>query len=169
MIIFNEKDFYMPTIKRDAKLSNLVTKNKYRVYGLKKNENPPILIEYQYGVLGYSKSRILTDFFLKNGVKVEVCEDQDREIKGFSIGLRRDLRENALFAATVLQTIVYYLEGRLELKDFKFNLPKNLIVKPKKEVKRDIIKEIVKEASKPVAMEPIAFRRSDDSADETFF
>ena len=48
MVEFNENDFNLEKIRNESKLGNLVTRLRYRVYGLKQRNNPPVLIEYHY-------------------------------------------------------------------------------------------------------------------------
>ena len=48
MIEFNERDINLVAIRRESKLFNLVSRYKYHIYGLRQQDNPPILIEYNH-------------------------------------------------------------------------------------------------------------------------
>ena len=54
MITITETDTLLPAIMREAKLYNLITKQKYHVYGLRRENNPVVLIEYakEYAIVG---------------------------------------------------------------------------------------------------------------------
>ena len=121
MIEFNEKDFQLGTIRKESKLFNLQTKNAFRVYGLRKTGNSLIHLSYNYDVVDDEfdeRLEKLVEFFKNNGIPFE-WESGGGTAK-ICIGLRRDLRDHTILAASILQTIVYCLEGRLAIKtDFK--------------------------------------------------
>ena len=126
MIDFNENDFKLTDISREAKLFNLVTRYRYRVYGLRQEENPPILIEYHFDKVDEKfgeRLKALVEFFKANGISVDSFAEA--ETNRVDIGLRRDLRafvnknDKPLFAASILSTIVYSLEGRVDLEQLK--------------------------------------------------
>ena len=66
MIEFNENDFNLPEIKKDSKLSNIVTKYEYEIYGLLQEDNPPILLEVPPQLTNEFDSKTLINFFNKN-------------------------------------------------------------------------------------------------------
>jgi hypothetical protein len=69
MITFNESDFNLPKVKREAKLGNLLTVNNYRVYGLRHGDgNPPIVITYNNYDIENIVSKI-ENFFVNNGIE----------------------------------------------------------------------------------------------------
>ncbi len=126
MVEFNANDFNLVKISNESKLGNLVTRFKYRVYGLKQEGNPPILIEYHYNRVdeGFDERVQAIGKFLKsNGIKVVVYHTVNT--KGIDIGLRRDLRavlnrnEKPMFASGIISTIIYCLEGRIDLKELQ--------------------------------------------------
>lgn len=127
MIEFNENDFQLKTIRRDSKLFNLQTKNPFRVYGLRNKGNPVVHLSYNYDTIDddfddYMEK--LVEFFNNNGIEFE-WESGGGTAK-VCIGLRKDLREHTTLCCAVLQTIIYCLEGRLDLKtNFKIKgIPK---------------------------------------------
>jgi hypothetical protein len=127
MINFNTNDYNMWKVERDSKLGNLECENEYKVYGLKQEDNPVVLIEYCFE--GYTNidnlmRKKLIQFFKKNGflIKINSIDDESNKIY---IGLRKDLRKYPVLAACVLQTIIYYFEDELELSDYKIlGIPK---------------------------------------------
>jgi len=127
MIEFNDKDFQLATIRRESKLFNLQTKQPFRVYGLTRADNPPIHLSYNYDTVDdefEENMSVLVEFFKNNGIQF-VWESGGGTPK-ICIGLRRDLRNHIVLCSSILQTIVYCLEGRLALKaDYKIKgIPK---------------------------------------------
>jgi len=133
---FKEKDFNLTKIRRESKLFNLVTEYKYFVYGLRQADNPPIIIEYYYDGIDENfeeKLSALVEFFKSNGVEVKTYSNSEDKSK-ISIGLRKDLRAvvnrngKPLLASSVLSTIIYGLENRLDIEQLKkyklSNIPK---------------------------------------------
>lgn len=121
MIEFNEKDFQLRTIRRESKLFNLQTKQPFRVYGLTQKGNPVIHLSYNYDTVDdefETNIALLVEFFKNNGIQFQ-WESGGGTAK-VCVGLRRDLRDHVVLCSTILQTIVYCLEGRLALKaDYK--------------------------------------------------
>lgn len=125
MIDFNTKDYNIPAIKRESKLFNLKTVTEFRVYGLaQKYNNPPILLGCNPNSLVIHQHNFsqLKRFFSKRGIPIDMERDRKAEDGKVYIGLRRDLRSHTLLSAAVLQTIVYFLENRLDL-DLSFEIP----------------------------------------------
>lgn len=135
MIDFNQNDFNLTKVRHESKLANLITRQKYRIYGLRQAENPPVLIEYDgenvtedFG----KRLNVLVKYFKANGIEVETFDGS--ETQRVDVGLRKDLRaivnqqEQPLFAASILSTIIYCLEGRIDLEQmakYKLaNIPK---------------------------------------------
>lgn len=121
MVEFSEKDFQLGNIRRESKLFNLQTKHPYRVYGLRQKGNPLVHLSYNYDTVdddfddNLSK---LVEFFKTNNIQF-VWESGGGTNK-VCIGIRRDLRDHIVLCSTIVQTIVYCLEGRLALKvDYK--------------------------------------------------
>ena len=112
-INFNIKDDNMQEIARFSRLSSTETKNQYRVYGLAEEGNPPVLFSAQENVFNAEQEKALTTFLTNNGI-ASATEDVDTANKKIYIGLRRDLRNNPEFCANLVQTIVWFLEGRLD-------------------------------------------------------
>ncbi len=125
MISFNLKDYQLSAIRRESKLSNMRTKNEFRVYGLAQQyKNPPILIEAQAAVWENRQEELmeLKNFFDSQGLPNQIGIDETIEDQTIFIGLRRDLRDHTLLSTAVLQTIVYQLENRLDLNN-EFKVP----------------------------------------------
>ena len=141
MIDFNENDFQLTKIRSESKLFNLLTRFKYRVYGLRQEENPAVLIEYHYDrVDEHFKDKIaaLIEFLKANGIDAESYSESDTPNK-IDIGLRRDLRAfvnkngKPMLASAILSTVIYCLEGRIDLdqlKKFKLSAIPKLPVTP---------------------------------------
>ena len=127
MIEFKETDFNMVHIKRESKLFNLVTAYRYFVYGLRMTENPLIQIEYHFDhVDEYFEEKLesLKEFFKSNNIEIDIYEQSDKKDRVY-IGLRRDLRAivnkngKPMLASSILSTIVYALEGRIDMEQLK--------------------------------------------------
>jgi hypothetical protein len=117
MIQFNDKDYFMPSIKAEAKLATLAVQKAYRIYGLKNDGNPPLLFRFNQSMIPEDRMAMVAHILEMNGIEADFINEDD---KGLSIGIRRDVREHVLFTSALLQTIIYYIEGRLELpKDFR--------------------------------------------------
>lgn len=119
-VIFNYNDHNLTKIEREAKLFNFVTKDRYKVYGLADDGNPPIWFTTGTKV-DTSKFTVLTKWLKNNGIdsKVDADEGKNKEVfvpRQVSIGMRRDLRTKVIYSACLIQTIVYYLEGKLALR-----------------------------------------------------
>jgi len=126
MISFTETDTNLPNVVRESKLFNLVTKNRFHVYGLRQINNPTILIEYRKDIVDVNFEQqldSLVQFFKLNEIEVETFDESDN--RRVDIGLRLDLRKfvnknkKPILAATILSTIVYALEGRIDSEQMK--------------------------------------------------
>lgn len=116
IIEFNEKDFQITRIKREAKLHNLQTKQPYRVYGLKIKGSPVVHVSYNYDNVpeGFDENIAkLAGFFKHNGL--EFKWESGSGTPKVCIGLRRDLRDHVVLSAALLSTIIYGLEDRVAL------------------------------------------------------
>ena len=127
MIEFNKKDFQLDVVGRESKLFNLQTKNAFRVYGLRTKGNPLVHLSYNYDMVDDAfdaEMEKLIAFFQNNGIEFQ-WESGGGTAK-VCIGLRRDLRDHTVLCCSILQTIIYSLEGRLNLKtNFKIKgIPK---------------------------------------------
>ena len=128
MIEFNiKKDLNLAGIRRESKLFNLVTAYRYFVYGLCMSDNPPIQIEYHFDHVDEhfeEKLAALTEFFKANNIEIDIYNQSDKKGR-IDIGLRRDLREivnkngKPMLASSILSTIIYALEGRLDMEQLK--------------------------------------------------
>ena len=126
MIYFNKADDQMLDIKAKLNFHNQLTKEDFRVYGLRQADNPPILVEFSDGsdvfkTIG-EKCTVLEKFFAYNGIimKRDILEwddqdDQDRVDYKIYIGIRRDIRENLPLTCAILKTIILYIDDKIEL------------------------------------------------------
>ena len=118
---FNEKDYNLPKIKELSKLASLETVNNYRIYGLRQEDNPVVLIEYNPNYVKIPVGRInpLVEFFKLNKINIRFETINSNKPKLY-IGLRKDIREHNGLCVAILQTIVHHLENRLNFKkDYK--------------------------------------------------
>lgn len=123
MITFNKKDYNIDEIFAESKLKNFKTNNLYRLYGLKMSKNPMVLIEFDFDHLSdfnNEDQKLLRLFFRRNGIGVvfrhyDYEPNAEEDIMKVYVGLRIDLREDVLFCAAALQTIIYFMEKRLDL------------------------------------------------------
>lgn len=122
MIDFNQTDFNLTKIRHETKLANLITRKKYRIYGLRQRDNPPILVEFNAETVEsefVKRLSTLVKYFKSNGIEIETFDENDSG--QIDIGLRKDIRgivnkhEQPLFVSSILSTIVYCLEGRIDL------------------------------------------------------
>lgn len=128
MIDFNTDDYHIAQIKADCHLGNMLTKHKYWVYGLAQggNENP-IRIKAGRSINGV-RLKNLTQLMNAKANKLGItfaAFKKSRAAYKVHIGLRRDLRDHVPYCSAILQTIIYHLEGRLELKpeDLRYQIP----------------------------------------------
>lgn len=126
MISFNTNDFNILKVSRESKLFNLQTDLDYQVYGLRLDENPLMLITYNIeevseDILNDSKEAQLTRFFRKNNLQLEWQHD-DQDTSKIFIGLRYDLRKHVALSSACLQTIIYFIEGRLNMRE-NYSIP----------------------------------------------
>jgi len=141
MIDFNENDTNLTKVRSESKLFNLVTRYKYRVYGLRQTDNPAVLIEYHYDrVDEHFKEKLsaLMEFLKANGIDAENYSESDNPNR-VDVGLRKDLRlfvnknGKPMLASSILSTIIYCLEGRIDidqLKKFRLSAIPKLPVEP---------------------------------------
>ena len=120
MINFNTKDDNMREIAKASKLYGFETKHEYRIYGLQQDGNPPVLFSAQENVITSEHEKTLQSWLKTNKIEsaIEDCISTDKKVY---IGLRRDLRDNIELCAGLIQTVVNFVEGRLEIPvDYKF-------------------------------------------------
>ena len=108
----NEKDDNLVEIHREAKFTGMETKNQFRIYGLAQEGNPPVLFSAQEAIINSEQEKAAISFLKSNGIDAEM-EEVDTKKRQIYIGLRRDLRQDIKLSALLLQTLVYYFEGRI--------------------------------------------------------
>lgn len=116
MIQFNQKDENILEIEKLLKIGDFKTVNHYRVYGLKMEDNPPVLLEYEPKQIDAAKLKTLSAFFNGNGINFQFQVVEPNKGKIY-IGLRKDLRQELALCAAIVNTIVYFLEGKMKISD----------------------------------------------------
>jgi len=126
MITYTEVDTNVAEIVTETKLFNLNTIRKYHIYGLRQLDNPLILIEYSANHCSaefVSRLNSLIEFFKLNGIDASTFDGGESD--KVDIGLRLDLRKHfnankkPLLAASIVSTIVYCLEDRVDIEQMK--------------------------------------------------
>ena len=123
-IDFNLKDINISSIKRRSKLFNLKTKMKYYVFGLKQTNNCLIVVEHYNYLSDYQKNTLKSFylFLLKNKLSYRECFNFNKNKKNdIYIGLRLDLRNYIVLSSCLLETLIYGLEGKLDI-DVNFKI-----------------------------------------------
>lgn len=134
-VSFNTKDDNMAEILKESKLGSLLTKHEYRVYGLGFDQNPPLLISAQDSLVTSEQEKTLTTFLKKNRIQIEF-EDVNSSDRKIYIGIRRDLRDHVTLCSSLIQTIIYFLEKRLEIPDgYDFGSPQSYSYKEERAAK----------------------------------
>jgi hypothetical protein len=116
MISFNEKDFFITTIKQASGLDRMHTKRYYRIHGLKSSNPKSIHIKYSSETLPYTKVADITETFRKHLPKQifdKLCFESVTDRKKIFIGLHKDIRENIKLSAAILKTIIFIIEERI--------------------------------------------------------
>jgi len=100
-----------------SKLDKYKLSYLYRVYGLKQEDNPQVLIEFSPALFDREKFNPISKFLVekKNILSVQVNTINDAENKRVYIGLRRDLRNNVKTCIAIIETIIYFLENKLKM------------------------------------------------------
>lgn len=138
MISYNKKDDNIPQIEQIIKShDNNLLKYNYRIYGLKNEDNPLLLLEYNPNIVFISTDKFdfLTHLFNKNKIETNFEILNDARVNIY-IGLRRDLREFPEFCSKLLLTIIYYLEGNLKIRK-NSKIPKIPKLKKKTEEQKE--------------------------------
>jgi hypothetical protein len=120
MVSFNSIDYNVDKIEKLAKLNKFKTDYDYRIYGLRDDDkNPLILIEFNIdafeGEITDFHKDTLAKFFSINGIDLRFHNLEKEQEKKFWIGLHYDLRKDCIISANAIQTIVYFLQGKLNL------------------------------------------------------
>ena len=109
MSIYFSNDQHLTKIEKLSKLDRLKCINYYRIYGLKYDNNPPILISYQK-FPEFKNQKDLKQLLRKLGIPVEF---EELKFDNFTIGIRNDVREHEFLAAAAINCTVGYLESKL--------------------------------------------------------
>lgn len=123
MIEFNDNDFNMERVEAiNFKMNGYKMTHPYWVYGLQQKNRPAIRVGINdKGAPNEAQQKELVEFF--KGQDLELVIDQPEEAE-VTIGLRHDVRETPRFAAAIVRTIVFFIEGKLSLdKEFKVASP----------------------------------------------
>jgi hypothetical protein len=113
MSIYFTYDYNCQPIEKFSGIGNLKTSRYYRVYGLRQEENPPVLLEFKTLPEGKDFPTI-KKILKRNGIEsMHIIEKYDTD--SISIGLRKDLRNHISLSAAIVNTIIGYLEGKMNL------------------------------------------------------
>lgn len=129
MLSINQKHHNIPQIAESFTLNQEFNED-YRFYGLKQENNPAIKIDIDLCAISRqaydNNSKLkssLEEFLNKHNISVEFNENDDGGEYGIRIGFRKDLRENIILSACLLETIIQVIEGKLKLNE-KSIIPK---------------------------------------------
>lgn len=129
-ISFNINDDHLALISQKSALTDVETKNSYRIYGLiQSGENPPILIEHN-NIINKNTSAQLIKLFKKKGAKLEILPLKEKCKHNVYIGIRSDYRVMEKFTIAAIQTIIHSLEGKIKKRVKKVVVPNPTPVVP---------------------------------------
>ena len=117
-VYFALTDAHLSKIEDASKLRRFTCKEYYNVYGLKQENNPPVLVSYQELPEGKSEKEIKAMLKIY-GIPV-VFERLKYDTK--RIGLRKDLREHIFLAGAVVNLLISYLEGKGDNKNYTLGM-----------------------------------------------
>jgi hypothetical protein len=110
MSIFFSYDENLSKVEKASRLLDYKTKEWYRVYGLKQEDNPPMLIGYKKLPENKTQKEI-KDIMARNGIPVVF--ETEKWGDTIQIGLRRDLRAQFFLAAAAVNWLIGYFEGKV--------------------------------------------------------
>lgn len=115
-INYNQKDFNLPEISKMNDLNNYRLKYNYRIYGLKQEDNPPILIEINPRLITVDNTKInsLVKFLVNKGVSTKFANCAGDKAKIY-VGLRYDVRKNRELSNKIICTIIHAIENNIDL------------------------------------------------------
>lgn len=132
MLYHNSKHFNVPQIAKAIQFKENLAEC-IRFFGLKQEDNPAILINLNLyycrrDLYDGNYSQILGslgEFLNKHNIinDISYIEDDDGDNYSVRIGFRKDLRENVILSACLLDTIIQVIEGKLKLNE-KSIIPK---------------------------------------------
>jgi hypothetical protein len=123
MIEYNENDFNMDRIDAiNFKMNGYKMAHPYWVYGLQQKSRPPVRVGVNdKGAPNEAQQKELIEFFKTQDIELAIDQPEEAEI---TIGLRRDLRDDPRFAAAIVRTVIFFIEGKMTLnKEFKITSP----------------------------------------------
>lgn len=140
-MIYFTADTHLVKIEKFSKITDMKTKRYYRVYGLKNEDQPPVLIEYLTMPANKTEKEI-RGFLRRNGFPVEFTHPKYRKSDDIEIGLRLDVREHLYLSAAIVNSLIGYFENKVNLptSPSSFGIPKLVQVdeeEEKEEVKKD--------------------------------
>ena len=131
MITFGKKDWNVESLLRKSGVLNLSTKYNYYFYGLKQEENPPVLFTYRNPFRRTDSAEVVPDayyemlsyfgfvnvFLTKNHFTFSYTTEHNPDIDFLTmkIGLRRDLRGMPEICIPLIKTIVLGMEGKINM------------------------------------------------------
>jgi hypothetical protein len=125
MISIKKADYNLSRILKSAKLHSLRPEHDYYIYGLKLTpSNPPIRIQLSIEDDTEIPYQNIIKFLANSGIKCNYGRryECDEEI---TIGLRKDVRDDIIFSACLLQTIIYACEFKISLIEPYIKIPRS--------------------------------------------
>ncbi len=138
MITFNQYDYNLWKIEKDSRLPVAKTRLlDFHVYGLQNDKEIPIVVvSYNFPKLSElmtgKKKAALYRFFRSHNVYMgwENTKDSWKNIENdvkIHIGLQYNLREKVELCSSILHTIVYFLDGQIQLNDKLPGIPRIML------------------------------------------
>lgn len=122
-ISYNNDDEYLDQIVPSTSLDKEDFGRNYRIHGLKQNDRPPVLIEYNVQEIKEEEFSFLRNIF-KDKINIEIKPAAEKNKYPLYIGLRMDVRQNQKYSAALIKTIILHLEKRLAIKkDQEIKIP----------------------------------------------
>ncbi len=118
-MIFFALDTHLNKIEPASRLDRFKTENFYRIYGLKQENNPPVLISYFKTLPNGKTEKEVKQLLRPYGIPVVF---EELKWDNLTIGLRKDLREHIFLAGAVVNLIVGFLENKIGPKRFKLGM-----------------------------------------------
>lgn len=131
MITHNNNDINLTKIMEEGKLKTLSTISNYYIFGLRSDWPEAVKIELPRNGILNKRVESLIKFLDLNKISHTIIYITNSD--EISIGLRRDLREmlindKPLLASAILSTIIYCLDGRLNLKKLSTYKPNSDLI-----------------------------------------
>ena len=124
MIEYTEDDFELHNIlHKQSYMDDIDAKHNYHIFGLKLRNRPHVRLITRNPYLSIQ----LMALFTRSDLALDIVKDTSKEVGDkVLIGIRRDIRRHPFITRKLIKTIIYSLEGKLNLNNkFKINLGVN--------------------------------------------